>query len=395
MTGLLPVAEAQARLLALATPVEVQQAPLIEAAGRWAAARVIARRTQPFANLSAMDGYAIRFSELPGPWRVTSESKAGSLLPAPLDPGEAARIFTGAPVPPGADTVLVQEEAARSGDQLRLDGAGPKRIGQNIRAQGMDFETGDVLIEPGDLITAAHVGLAAAAGHASIEVRRPVRITLISTGDELVPVGADGAPHQLPSSNAPMLRALLGGSGVTVTDLGIAPDRIERIVALIREAADADIIITSGGASVGDHDLVKPAFEAAGAQLDFWRVAMRPGKPLMAGTLGQAIILGLPGNPLSAYVTACLFGRPLIAKLGGSSKPFAPIRRARLASALPANGERDHYIRGAWSEDGVFALEGQDSAALTNLVRAGLFIIRTAHAPAASPGDLVQIIEIA
>ena len=259
----------------------------------------------------------------------------------------------------------------------------------------MDFEAGDVLIEPGDLITAAHVGLAAAAGHASIEVRRPVRIALISTGDELVPVGADGAPHQLPSSNAPMLRALLGGSGVTVTDLGIAPDRIERIVALIREAAGADVIITSGGASVGDHDLVKPAFDAAGAQLDFWRVAMRPGKPLMAGTLGQAIILGLPGNPLSAYVTACLFARPLIARLGGSTSPYAPVRRARLAHALPANGERDHYLRGTWNEEGVSALEGQDSSALTNLVKAGLFIIRAAHAPAASPGDLVQIIEIA
>jgi molybdopterin molybdotransferase len=395
VTALLPVAEAQARLLALAAPVEIQLAPIVEAAGRWAAASVIARRTQPFANLSAMDGYAIRFSELPGPWRVTTESKAGSLPPAPLDAGQAARIFTGAPVPPGADTVLVQEEAARSGNQLMLAGEGPKRIGQNIRPEGMDFKAGDILIQPGDLITAAHVGLAAAAGHASIEVRRPVRVALISTGDELIPVGSEGGPHQLPSSNAPMLRALLDGAGATVTDLGIASDRIERIVALIQQAADADIIITSGGASVGDHDLVKPAFEAAGAQLDFWRVAMRPGKPLMAGTLGQAIILGLPGNPLSAYVTACLFARPLIARLGGSAQPFAPVRRARLARPLPANGGRDHYIRGTWTEEGVIALEGQDSAALTNLVKAGLFIIRAAHAPAASPGDLVQIIDIA
>ena len=395
MTALLPVAEAQARLLALAAPVEIQLAPIVEAAGRWAAASVIARRTQPFANLSAMDGYAIRFSELPGPWRVTAESRAGSLPPAPLDAGQAARIFTGAPVPPGTDTVLIQEEAARSGDRLMLAGEGPKRIGQNIRPEGMDFKAGDILIQPGDLITAAHVGLAAAAGHASIEVRRPVRVALISTGDELIPVGSEGGPHQLPSSNAPMLRALLDGAGATVTDLGIAPDRIERIVALIQQAADADIIITSGGASVGDHDLVKPAFEAARAQLDFWRVAMRPGKPLMAGTLGQAIILGLPGNPLSAYVTACLFARPLIARLGGSAQPFAPARRARLARPLPANGGRDHYIRGTWTEEGVIALEGQDSAALTNLVKAGLFIIRAADAPAASPGDLVQIIDIA
>ncbi len=394
MTALLPVKEAQARLLALATPLPIERVPLIDATGRWAAEPVIARRTQPFAALSAMDGYAIRFSELPGPWTVVTESKAGSPLPAPLGAGQACRIFTGAPVPPGADTILVQEEAARNGDQLMLTGEGPRRQGQNVRPHGMDFSEGDVLIETGEQMTSAHVALAATGGHGTLAVRRPARIALISTGDELIAPGTPGESHQLPSSNAPMLTALLGGHAAIVEDFGIAPDRLDAIVAMIDRARHADIIITSGGASVGDHDLVKPAFEAAGARLDFWRVAMRPGKPLMAGTLRQSIVLGLPGNPLSAYVTASLFARPLVAALGGAARPFMPVRRARLAKAIGPNSDRAHYLRGTWHDDGVIALEGQDSAALTNLTRATLFVIRPAYAPAAEAGETVEIIDI-
>jgi molybdopterin molybdotransferase len=392
---LLPVAEAQARLLKLAQPLPVERVALTAAAGRWTAEPVIAQRTQPFADLSAMDGYAIRFGELPGPWTVVAESKAGSALPAPLDPGQAARIFTGAPVPPGADTILIQEEAARDGDRLRLDGEGPGRVGKNIRPRGMDFSANDALIAAGEFVTSAHVALTAAAGHGTLAVRRPARIALISTGDELIPPGNAGEIHQLPCSNAPMLSTLLGGPAAIVEDLGIAGDRIDTIMAMINTARCADIIVTTGGASVGDHDLVKPAFEASGATLDFWKVAMRPGKPLMAGTLGSAIVLGLPGNPLSAFVTASLFARPLIAALGGAAQPFTPVRRARLAAPLRANGERDHYLRGIWREDGVVALDEQDSAALTNLVRADVFIIRAAHAPAAETGELVEVIDIA
>jgi molybdopterin molybdotransferase len=290
---------------------------------------------------------------------------------------------------------LVQEEATRDSDRLVLSGEGPRSKGQNIRPRGMDFSEGDRLIEAGDQITAAHVALAATGGHGMLAVRRPARVALISTGDELIPPGTPGERHQLPSSNAPMLSTLLAGPAAIVEDLGIAPDRLQAIVAMIERARHADIIITSGGASVGDHDLVKPAFEAAGARLDFWKVAMRPGKPLMAGTLGNAIVLGLPGNPLSAYVTASLFARPLIATLGGATRPFMPVRRARLAKAIGTNGERDHYLRGTWEDDGVVALEGQDSSALSNLTRAGLFIIRPAHAPAIEAGQSVDIIEIA
>ena len=395
VTTLLPVAEAQARLIALARPLPTETVPLVEANGRWTAKTIFAGRTQPFADLSAMDGYAIRFAEAPGPWTVVAESKAGSTLPAPIAPGEACRIFTGAPMPPGADVVLIQEDAARDGNRLVMIGDGPGRAGKHIRERGMDFLEGDLLIATGEHMTPAHVALAAAGGRGSITVRRPARVALISTGDELIAPGIAGQPHQLPSSNAPMLATLLGGPGAIVTELGIAPDRLDAIRDMIERARDADLIITTGGASVGDHDLVKPALEACGATLDFWKVAMRPGKPLMAGTLGNSIVLGLPGNPLSAFVTASLFARPLIAALGGATRPFAPIRRAQLAEGLAANGDREHYVRGMWREDGIVALDGQDSAMLTNLTRADLFIVRRAKAPPARAGDIVEIIDIA
>ena len=395
VTTLLPVAEAQARLIALARPLPTETVPLVEANGRWTAEAVLACRTQPFADLSAMDGYAIRFAEAPGPWTVAAESKAGSTLPAPIGPGEACRIFTGAPMPPGADVVLIQEDAARDGNRLVMIGDGPGRAGKHIRERGTDFLEGDLLIAAGEHMTSAHVALAAAGGHGSITVRRPARVALISTGDELITPGITGRPHQLPSSNAPMLATLLGRPGAIVTELGIAPDRLDAIREMIERARDADLIITTGGASVGDHDLVKPALEACGATLDFWKVAMRPGKPLMAGTLGNSIVLGLPGNPLSAFVTASLFARPLIAALGGATRPFAPIRRAQLAEGLAANGDREHYVRGMWREDGIVALDGQDSAMLTNLTRADLFIVRRAKAPPARAGDIVEIIDIA
>lgn len=392
---LLSVADAQARLLALAHPLPTENVPIIEAFGRWAAEHVVARRTQPFADLSAMDGYAIRFAELPGPWTVVAESSAGAAVPAPLRPGQAARIFTGAPIPPGADTVLIQEDAVRDGDRLSLSGETSVRQHEHVRPRGRDFTSGAVLFTAGAAISAARVALAATAGHGSLPVRRPARIALISTGNELVPAGADAASHQLPSSNAPMLAALLGGAGAQVEDLGIVHDKLDDIVAAIDRARGADIVITTGGASVGDHDLVRPALEIAGARLDFWKVAMRPGKPLMAGTLGDAIILGLPGNPVSAFVTASLFAKPLIAAMGGAAQPIPALRHAVLATPAPANGDRTHYLRALWRDGGVSPLEHQDSATLTDLAAASLLIVRAPHAPAAAAGEIIEIIDIA
>ncbi|MBW8742816.1 MAG: molybdopterin molybdotransferase MoeA [Sphingomonas sp.] len=391
--SLLPVAEAQARLLALATPLATENVRLIDAARRWAAEDVIARRTQPAADLSMMDGYAIRFADMPGPWTLIGESRAGAGLDRRVGQGQAARIFTGAPVPEGADAILVQEEAAREGDLLRLSGEGPAGPGSSIRPRGSDFAEGARLIASGDRLTPGRIAAAAVGGHSTLCVRRRPRITLISTGDELVPPGTAADRVMLPASNGVMLQALIGDAA-EVQDGGIIPDRLDALVEAFR-TAQADIIVTTGGASVGDHDLVRPALAEAGAALDFWRIAMRPGKPLLAGKLGNAIVLGLPGNPVSAFVTARLFLLPLIAHLGGARDPIPKPERARLAAALPAVGNRDDYVRATLSDGHVAPLPNQDSGALSTLALADALIVRPAGAPPASVDEIVDILRIA
>jgi molybdopterin molybdotransferase len=393
--SLLPVADAQARLFALAPPLPVEDAELVEAAGRWAATDILARRDQPSADLSSMDGYAIRYAERPGPWTVIGESAAGRGLGRPLGPREAARIFTGAPLPEGADSVLIQEEAARDGNRLLMSGEGPLRPGGNVRPRAMDFSGGATLIGAGTRIDARHVAIAAIGGHGVLPVRRRPRIVLISTGDELVPPGAPTPGALLPASNGPMLAALLRGMPVAVDDRGTIRDDLAAITAAFRAAAgEADIIVTTGGASVGDHDLIRPALIAAGARLDFWRVAMRPGKPLLAGTLGEAIVLGLPGNPVSAYVTARLFLLPLIAHLGGAADPLPRTPPVTLGAPLPATGERADYLRARIEGDRAFASEAQDSAQLALLAAAGGLIVRPPHAPAAAIGDSAEMLAL-
>jgi molybdopterin molybdotransferase len=393
--SLLPVAEAQARLLALATPLPVETAPLVEAVGRWAAADILARRDQPSHDLSAMDGYAIRYAERPGPWTVVGESAAGAGLDRALAAGEAARIFTGAPAPDGADCVLIQEEASRTGDRLTMTGEGPRGIGGNIRPKGMDFAADARLIAAGTRIDARHVALAGIGGHGTMPVRRRCRVALISTGDELVPLGAPTPGASLPASNAAMLAALLAGRPAQVRDHGIVPDDLDAIAGAFRKAAaEADIIVTTGGVSVGDRDLVRPALERADAQLDFWRVAMRPGKPLLAGMLDGAVVLGLPGNPVSSYVTACVFLLPLIAAMGGATDPLPATRTVMLGAPLPATGERQDYLRARIDEGRAFAPDGQDSAALMALAAAGGLIVRPPHVPPAHIGDSAEILDL-
>jgi molybdopterin molybdotransferase len=393
--SLLPVTDAQARLLALASPLPIETVPLIEAVGRWVATEVRARRDQPSHDLSAMDGYAIRYAERPGPWTVVGESAAGAGFDRPLVPGEAARIFTGAPVPDGGDCVLLQEEAALDGHRLAMTGEGPRGIGGNIRPKAMDFARDALLVAAGARIDARHVALAGIGGHGTIDVRHKPRIALISTGDELVPLGAPTPGASLPASNAAMLAALLAGRPAEVRDHGVLPDDLDRIAQAFREAASqADIIVTTGGVSVGDRDLVRPALEKAGARLDFWRVAMRPGKPLLAGTLGDAIVLGLPGNPVSSYVTACLFLLPLIAHMGGAADPLPATRTVTLGSALPANGDRQDYLRARLEGGRAFALDGQDSAALVALAAADGLIIRPPHVPPAKIGDSAEMLDL-
>ncbi|MBS0479565.1 MAG: molybdopterin molybdotransferase MoeA [Proteobacteria bacterium] len=395
MSSLLPVAEAQARLFASAPRVAVESVPLAQAAGRWTAEPVIARRSQPAADLSAMDGYAIRFADLPGPWRVVGESAAGRPFVGPIAAGEAVRVFTGAAMSTGTDSVLVQEEAARDGDMLTLAGKGPPRRGMSVRRKGLDFNEGDTLVAAGERLTAARIALAATGGHGDLTVNRRLRITVLATGDELiVPGSTPDDPLALPEGNSAMLAAMLADLPADVALLGIIPDQLDALVAAFSQAR-ADIIVTTGGASVGDHDLVRPALEAAGGAIDFWRIAIRPGKPMLAGKLGDAVVLGLPGNPVSAFVTATLFLRPLIAAMAGANDPRLKTLTATLAEPLPANDHRQDYLRGTLADGRVAMAPIQDSSMLATLARADCLIVRSPHAPPAQIGDRVEIVTLA
>lgn len=391
--SLLPVAEAQNRLMALGKRLPAEDLAIAACAGRWLTREVTALRDQPWADLSAMDGYAVRAAEWPGPWRVTAESSAGDALPTPLLPGEACRIFTGAPLPQGADSVLIQEEAAREGALLTATGSALS-AGRNVRPAASDFRSGGTLLAAGTALGPAQIALAVLGGHGALPVARRARVAILSTGDELVPPGAPASPGQLPSSNAPMLAALLAALPCDVIDLGIVRDDLDSMSEAFRRAGEADIIVSTGGASVGDHDIVRPAFVRAGGSLDFWKIGMRPGKPLMAGTLEGAIFLGLPGNPVSAFVTATLFLLPLVRHLMGSSFPLPRTAPARLAAALPATGERDDYLRAFRSEAGVVSVTSQDSAATAALAMADCLILRPAGSPPAQAGDPVTVLPL-
>jgi molybdopterin molybdotransferase len=391
MVDLLPVPDAQQRLFALAPALPAETVPLNLAAGRWMAALVTANRTQPEQPLSAMDGYAIRFADLPGPWDIIGESAAGRPFAGTTGAHQAVRIFTGATLPDGADTILIQEETRREGDCLHLDGEGPQRLGSSVRAAGLDFTAGETLITPGERLTPARIALAAVAGHAVLPVSRRIRIAIAATGDELRAPGTALALGQLPESNGAMLAAMLAGLPVEIENLGILPDRLDTLAAIFARVS-ADILVTTGGASVGDHDLVRPALLAAGAQIDFWKVAVRPGKPMMAGTLGKSVVLGLPGNPVSAFVTAQLFLLPLIARMSGAADPLPITRTATLAEPLPANGPRADYLRAAHRDGGVVAAAIQDSSMLRTLARADCLIVRLPHALPAKSGDSVEIL---
>lgn len=373
---MISVEEAQARILALKPPVAIETVPLSEAAGRWAAADIVALRTQPARDLSAMDGYAVRFSDGAGPWKLIGESAAGRRFSGALGPGEAVRIFTGAVVPDGADTVIIQENVARAGEVVTLTGDAPKKVGQNVRQAGGDFVAGSMVVPQGGQLHARHIALAAMAGHGELPVRRTLRVALVSTGDELVPPGAPCADDQIPSSNGVMLSAMLRGLPIELTAFPAVPDQLASLTQVFRDLAGHDVIVTTGGASVGDHDLIVPALEAAGGEIVFWKIAMRPGKPVIAGRLGDAVALGLPGNPVSAYVTAMLYLRPLIAHLCGAADPLPARLTARTGVDLPANGPRTDHLR-ARLVGGVLTPVGvNDSAMLAALSEANALIIR-------------------
>jgi len=381
--------EAQARLLALAPALGEETIGVDNAVSRYLASDISALRTQPAKDLSAMDGYALSSASSPGPWKVIGESPAGGSFDGKVAGSEAIRIFTGAPLPAGTDCILIQENALRDGNQLSLAEGITLTHGQHIRKTGSDFSQGDAVIEAGTWLNAAHIGLVAMAGHGNLPVHRVPRIHLLSTGDELVEPGQIIGENQIPASNGLMLAAMLGNQPCIVSAAEIVPDRIEAVEDALR-SANADIIVTIGGASVGDHDLVRPALDNIGADIDFIKVAMRPGKPVMAGRLGKRIVIGLPGNPVSAYVTAFLFLLPLIRHLAGSVSPMPVKSRARLKQELPANGQRANFIRARLYGDTIAPLPSKDSAMLAVLSKANALIYRQASAPAAEAGEQVE-----
>ena len=386
--------EAQARIFALKDPVETERVPLAEAAGRWAAEDVLALRTQPACDLSAMDGYAVRLADGDGPWRVIGESAAGRRFTGLIGQGDAVRIFTGAVMPDDCDTVIIQENVTRDGDKVLLTGEPSKKAGHNVRHAGGDFQKGAVLVPGGAELHARHLALAAMAGHGELLVRRRLKIALLSTGDELVAPGMPCADDQIPSSNGVMLAALLKDLPVDITEFSAVPDDLAVLSRHFAELGGHDIIVTTGGASVGDHDLIVPALKAAGGNIEFWKIAMRPGKPVIAGRLSDAILLGLPGNPVSAFVTAFLLLLPLVRHLSGCAAPLPTRLSAPVGVDLPANGPRTDHLRACLVDGQLLPVGANDSAMLAALSLSNALIIRDISAPSVQSGQKVDFYPI-
>jgi molybdopterin molybdotransferase len=402
MTPLLPVDEAIAGIIARVTPVTSEVVGLAEADGRTLAEPLKAKRTQPPFASSSMDGYAVRAADIatvPATLRLIGASIAGKRFEGSVKSGETVRIFTGAPVPAGADAVLIQENAAAVDD--RTISAGERvKAGANIRPAGLDFREGALLLNAGRRLGMRETALAAAMGHAGAIVRRRPRVAVIATGDELVPPGALAGPDQIYAASSPAIVSYAASLGAEATDLGIAGDNRAALAAMVDRATalPADLIVTLGGASVGDHDLVQAALKERGLDLGFWRIAMRPGKPLMFGRIGETRVLGLPGNPVSSLVCGILFMAPLIDALLGRPQrdPSVP---AVLGANVAANDGRQDYLRarlaGRQGEaPAAIPLPVQDSSMLSVLAAADCLVIRVPNAPAAKTGDSCRIIPL-
>jgi molybdopterin molybdotransferase len=398
--ALLSVEEALQRILDGVVPTEAQFVAIEQAHNRVLAEPLQARVTQPPFNASAMDGYAVRAADvtrLPATFTVIGEAAAGHPFSGSVGQGQAVRIFTGAPVPDRAGAIVIQENADREGAKVVVR-EGAVETG-HIRTKGFDFRAGDTLLAAGRRLGPREISLAAAMGHGQVAVRRRPTVAILSTGDELVPPGSPLGPGQITASNHLGIAALAQSAGAAPQQLGIARDTRADLDAHFARAQGADVIVTSGGASVGDHDLVGPVLEERGMTLDFWKIAMRPGKPLMFGRLGHSRVLGLPGNPVSSLICTRLFLLPLIRALLGQPTDTETPGQARLGVPLEANGPRAHYMRAVSSPgpDGlpvVTPVRSQDSSLLAPLAAADCLLVRAPRAPAAPAGSLVSILPL-
>ena len=393
--SLMPVSEALSRILALISPVGHEIIPITAAGGRILAEPVIARRTQPPFPASSMDGYALRASEAePGATsRVIGESAAGHPFDGTVEPGQCVRIFTGAPVPEPLDRIIIQEDVTRDGDQITLNADLDPQM--YVRRAGLDFAEGTPLLDAPRRLTPENIALIAAAGVALVTVHRKPRIALLATGDELALPGETTGPGGIISSNNFGLAALIESLGASAEVLPIAADTVESLRSLASMGAQADLFVTLGGASVGDHDLIRPALKDAGLQLDLYKIAMRPGKPFMAGKLGNTTMLGLPGNPVSAMVCGRLFLAPAVEAIMGLPAAEAKTQTAILGCDLGKNGPREHYMRSRVTlRDGTLTctpFDSQDSSRLALLSESNALAIRPVGAPEAKTGDPIQV----
>jgi molybdopterin molybdotransferase len=398
---MIPVAEARQRLLEPLKPLGTEQVALSDAFGRVLAQDVVARRTQPPMALSAMDGYAVRAADvmrIPARLRVAGSVPAGQSYERLLNPGEAVRIFTGAPLPAGADAIVIQEDTDRDGDTVIVKES--SAAGRHVRVAGLDFRQGETKLIASKRLTARDIGLAAAMNWPWLLVYRRPRIAILPTGDEVVLPGDPVGPNQIVSSNGFALAALIQACGGEPVALPIAPDNAQALQRIAAAATGVDLLVTTGGASVGEHDLVRDALGETGLVLDFWKIAMRPGKPLMVGRYRDTPMIGLPGNPVSTMVCGLLFLKPAIEKLSGLTPAATPPIFARLGVALRENDTREDYLRASLTRlaDGTLEarpFDKQDSSMVSLLAASDCLVVRKPHAPAAAVGEHVEIIPFA
>jgi molybdopterin molybdotransferase len=398
---MLSVDEARTRILSAFETLAAEDVSLDRALHRVLAEDVASLRTQPPTPVSAMDGYAVQATDVataPATLTVVGEAPAGGAYTATVKPGEAVRIFTGGPVPAGADTVVIQEDTEREGATLTVKEAA--KPGANVRGKGIDFKEGDVLLSKGRRLAARDIGLAAAMNRPWLRVTRKPRVAILATGDEIVRAGDPIGPNQIVSSNGPALKAMVAALGGEAIDLGIARDDEDSIRVLSRGAKGADLLLTTGGVSVGDHDLVRKVLGAEGLTVDFWKIAMKPGKPLMFGRLGDTPMVGLPGNPVSALVCFVLYVKPALGKLLGAAgdEGLSP-ERARLGTDLGPNNFREDFIRARLSRNDAGELVAtpfrvQDSSMMATFAQADCLIRRAPNAPAAKAGEWSPVVRL-